>query len=99
MINPAWKRHLPLGPKWVGKTNKQFLKEGGNGFWPGKIIVFASSSIFGDKRKVIWHMRNRSQITCIMKTSKKERKKEEQEIALYLNGVKYKSRILMNMSR
>lgn len=36
-------------------------------------------------------MRNRSQITCIVKTSKK-RKKEEQEIALYLNGVKYKSR-------
>lgn len=77
-----------------GKNKKLFLKEGGNGFWPGKIIVIASSSIFGDKRKVIWHMRNRSQITCIMKTSKKERKKEEQEIALYLNGVQYKSRIL-----
>ena len=31
--------------------------------------------------------------------NKQKRKKEEQEIALYLNGVKYKSRILMNMSR
>lgn len=64
------------------------LKEGGNGFWPGKIIVITSPSIFGDQRKLIWRMRNRSQIICIMKTSKKERNQEEQGITLCSNAVK-----------
>lgn len=84
IINLAWKRHHICGQNgW-----ELLLKEGGNGFWPDKIIVITSSSIFGDKRKVIWHMRNRSLIICITKTSKKERNKEEREITLCLNAVK-----------
>lgn len=62
-------------------------KKRGNDFWPDKIIVFISSSIFSDKGKVIQYVRNKSQIACIMKTSKKEGIKRNKR-TLYLNAIK-----------